>query len=133
MICQLDTESLEIRGNKVTSSRHNWTEYDVQIDSLLTVFGMGVFQGRLRFLIDLSDNSRPLWFDATDFKIVTSDIPRNWESASFADGDWSFIFGYENLVKSDEHFNGLLEREEHDLEIFQNLKEIYKNEHASLL
>jgi hypothetical protein len=126
VICALDTGNLEIAGNRVRSPRNGWTQYEVNTSNLFFVYGIGVFQKRLSFLFDLSENGRPSWFDASDFKILTSEIPPDWLSASFED-DWSFVVGYQELVRSEAHFNGLLERDEQDLAFFQKIKIVYQD------
>ncbi len=126
MMCKINTRELVIADNKVSSSRNGWTEYDVDVEQFFDVFAMGVYKGRLRLLLDLSDNSRPFWYDVSDFIITSSDISDEWKSASFDEGDWTLLLGYDALITSDSHFNGLLEREDRDMLIFCKIKESYK-------
>jgi hypothetical protein len=110
----------------VTSPRHGWTEYGVPQDETFEVFAFGVYSGKLMLLLDLSDDSRPVWFDASDFVITSSNVHQDWKATYSEGDDWSLVMGYAELIGSDDHFNGLLERVEVDMQIFCRIKERYR-------
>lgn len=90
-----------------------------------TVYGMCIWRGCLMFLIDPSDEGVPSWYPAPAFDVINDHIPKTWSfsySREEEDCGMAAIFGYKELVNSQEHYNGLAELLPKDLELFKKRK-----------
>ncbi len=73
------------------------------------------------YLIDPEGANRPNWYPVQLFEIRDSKLPVSWSFAFFSNAEQegvSAVWGYPELVDSQEHFDGLLEREEAALRLF---------------
>ncbi|MEA3045584.1 MAG: hypothetical protein QOH47_3422 [Sphingomonadales bacterium] len=95
----------------------------LSFDGEYEVYGIGTCGGVNKIFIDPDDNCRPFWFPLNDFDIIDPRVPGDWEI--FADASaavWTMVMAYPLLTRSVEHFDGLLLREEKDMEIFAAIK-----------
>jgi hypothetical protein len=75
----------------------------------------------LFYLVDPQENCRPNWYPAELFDVTEAEIPNDWCFGFFPYAridDLSAIWGYEELVKNEDHFNGIAEREAPHLNLF---------------
>lgn len=101
--------------------------YDIDVGSTYIIYGQSIFKGKLKYLIDPQDNSRPNWYPAELFDIVDGFPGENWEFQYFpidAKNDLGALWGYRELVRDVEHFNNLAEREETALLAFARQKAV---------
>jgi hypothetical protein len=62
----------------------------------------------------------PDWYPAEQFELEDSSLPSDWFHSFYGYQEYgiSVIWGYRELVFSEEHYNGLFEQDEHEVEIF---------------
>ncbi|MCG8542536.1 MAG: hypothetical protein MJA82_21775 [Clostridia bacterium] len=83
------------------------------------VYGMVIFQEGLDYLI-LDDHDMPMWYSAELFEVEESLLPSKWYHSFFRYEEFGVtaIWGYFELVNFQEHFDGLAEQNEQDVELF---------------
>jgi hypothetical protein len=94
----------------------------LSFDGEYQVYGIGTCTGVTQIFIDPDDNCYPSWFPLNDFDIIDPRVPGDWEITAGIWTVWTMVMGYPLLTRSAEHFDGLLEREEKELEIFSAIK-----------
>lgn len=89
------------------------------LNNSYVVYGMVIFQEGLDYLI-LDDNDMPMWYSAELFEVEESSLPSKWHHSfwGYDEYDVTAIWGYVELVNSQEHFDGLAEQNEQDVELF---------------
>lgn len=122
MICRIKTDAFAVGGDALQRKGASWLDYELKLEALYEVYGIGIFHGETQALLDPSDDGRPVWYDLDGFEIINPRIPSTWEVHSGKLSDWSVIISYRLLGISEQHFNGLLERKKEDLEIFRSAK-----------
>lgn len=109
-------------SDKLLSIRYTFltTKYDLEIEQIYTVYGIYISnKGPVLYLIqDIYDNW-PDWYPADLFITTDHLLPLEWYYNFFGyDNCVSAIWGYKELALNLEHYNGLIEREDKDMEIF---------------
>jgi hypothetical protein len=97
------------------------SQFDIAVSHHYSVYGMCLFKGVLHYLIDSQLNGRPNWYPAVLFNVVDGTVPKSWRfsfSPENEENAVSAVWGYEELVTSGSHFDGLAERDMEALRIF---------------
>lgn len=118
MKVKCNTLSFTSLGKALVSVKEGWEDFELCADVKYNVYGVGLYSGSLKILIDPANNLWPSWYSADHFVVVDNEISQFWK-ISLDDGDWNMIIGYPELVSSVKHFDGLLERDTKELEVFR--------------
>ncbi|MGL1931005.1 MAG: hypothetical protein OCC45_04490 [Desulfotalea sp.] len=107
------TDSKE--GN-LPPAKHN----QLTLNKIYEVYGMISVRGRIRYLL-LTDFNTTTFFSADLFIVTDSFLPLNWHYKFLGHNEYEIvaIWGYYELVYSGEHFNGLVDQNPSDFEIFE--------------
>lgn len=67
----------------------------------------------------------PMWYSAELFEIEDSLLPSNWHHSFWGYDEYcvTSVWGYSELAKSQEHFDGLAEQDEKEVNLFMKRKE----------
>ena len=118
MICKINPARFEVGQGHLVSVSEKWIDRELSIHEEYAIYAIGVYNGVTKILIDPSNNGRPVWYSLNHFVISDSVLTNGWEMFYNDEADWSLIIGYNKLVRSEDHFNGILERNEMDLKKF---------------
>jgi hypothetical protein len=104
------------------------SEFNLRIGEEYSVYGIGLWDGLLSFLIVGERSEVPLWYPAEAFALTENSIPKNWYLAKFDHDDKNglqLIMGYDEIVNSiDVHHDALLDdREVNALRVFFGRKD----------
>lgn len=103
------------------------TRFPLTVGAQYDVHGLGLFGSVLLALVVPDRSERPWWLPVGVFEIPSGPLPHGWEfalwdgfgaSGSPVGDTWTAVWGYPELVRSQEHRDGLVEREVDDLRIF---------------
>jgi hypothetical protein len=118
---------IEKTGAGLTEKRyeHGFTrasEFDLQVDQEYSVYGITLWQGLLSYLL-IGEGSQTYWYPAELFRVTQNELPPNWHFANFGQGAAAnAIWGYSELVNTEDHFDALANLEEDALKIFWTRK-----------
>ncbi|MEV5576073.1 hypothetical protein AB0L06_39085 [Spirillospora sp. NPDC052269] len=91
---------------------------DVTIGSSYPVAAISIYSGMVMVLIR-DDAQLPCWYPMEMFDVVDPHLPSDWLFANYSDSEFlQAIWGYEELVMDESHYDALLEREDGALVIF---------------
>jgi hypothetical protein len=96
------------------------TVFHVRVGADYKVAGMGIFSGVLVALLR-DDTGKPNWLPAAFFECSASRLPAFWGFRLIGTSDasgWTAKWGYEELIRDDDHINALIERDPSAMEIF---------------
>jgi hypothetical protein len=122
VICRIKPELFQECDGALQSKSEGWRDSNLSFDGEYEVYGIGTCRGVNQIFIDPIDNCRPSWYSLNDFDIMDPRVPGDWEIHADASAVWTMVMAYPLLTRSAEHFDGLLLREEKDLEIFSAVK-----------
>src|ERR1700743_3856540 len=91
------------------------TVYNLQIGKEYYAFAVCVSQGVLNFLIDPDDDDKPSWYSFDLFSVAVFPLPSRWQFGFYPTrekGPISAIWGYQEIVENNDHFDGLGDRVE---------------------
>jgi hypothetical protein len=126
MLCKFNREKFELIKNHIVNVDQSWIDDGINLEEKYFVYGIGIYNGSAMALIDPMDDCRPVWYEFSQFEVMEGEIPSGFSVFFDAkSSDWTFIAGYSDLVHSEEHFNGILERDKKCLEEFRKVKMIY--------
>ena len=97
------------------------SEFELVVGQTYSVYGMCLSRGVLEYLIDPQADAKPNWYPAVLFEVKDAGIPQSWRFSFNARNEEygvPAIWGYEELVSSENHFDGLGERDVEALRIF---------------
>lgn len=98
------------------------SEFNIRPNQQYSVHGICMWtEGVLMYLIDPDGTHRPNWYPAQLFEVRDNRLPDHWVFAFVSDAaehGVSAVWGYQELVDDQKHFDGLLEREEAALRLF---------------
>lgn len=100
------------------------SEFDLKIGKEYIVYAINLWKGLLGYLI-VGEGMYPHWYPPELFGITRSELPSCWHFAHFnpADGfEINAIWGYEELVNSEDHFDALSNLENNAIDIFLTRK-----------
>lgn len=122
MLCRVNPSKFAEKGNRLISLAEKWEDSSLSFGIDYLAYGLGVYNSICKVLLDPNAESRPFWYSLDHFDIVDPVLSKEWEACSDPGSDWTLIIGYHDLVSSLAHFNGLLERNRSDLQIFYKMK-----------
>lgn len=124
MICTLKSDNFSNISGGLVHNNQGWIDGDLMLNVEYNVFAIGIHEGSIKILVDPADNCRPVWYSISDFDIIDNNFPfKPSISVDTNSSDWTIIIGYSSLVNSEEHFNGILERNEQEIAHFRKFKQ----------
>ena len=121
--CKLNEAMFRKVGHRVEHVRETWRDDSLRLGVEFEIYGLGIYQGNPMILIDPEDNCRPNWYSLSDVTLTEATVPHEWEvSTGFDPRSWTLLLGYSLLVRSDAHFDGILERDDDELVAFYRMK-----------
>ncbi len=92
-------------------------------EKVYTVYGILLAQESLEYLI-FDDYEMPMWYSADLFEVEDYSFSSNWYYNFWGYDKFGVtaVWGYYELVTMQEHFNGLSDQNEEDIEIFFKYK-----------
>lgn len=99
-------------------------EFDLKQGKEYIVYGIILSNGVLSYLT-VGEGSLPAWYPAPLFEQTRRDLPDDWFFAYLSKEEGyviNAIWGYEELVSRDDHFDGLGDLNKPDLEVFLQRK-----------
>ena len=105
-------------------------KYPVKIGEVYNVYGQSLYKGVLSYLLIGTFENLPSWYPVELFVVVDPQLPLEWYYNFFGyDGNLSCIWGYNELVLDENHYDALIEREDKAIRIFlKRKKEIDESE-----
>jgi hypothetical protein len=104
------------------NTNEGWLDPGLSFDRDYDIYGIGLYNDVLKILIDPEENCRPNWYSLSEFDITEPTTCSGWKMCVEGDAEWSMIMGYDRLVSSAAHFDGILERDSKELELFNREK-----------
>lgn len=86
------------------------------------MYGVSIWKCNVLYLLS-DDTMCPNWYPAKVFEVADPQLPTDWFLRVFADGDVSTLFGYEELVMDDSHFDDLSNRTPKAIQVFHERTE----------
>jgi hypothetical protein len=105
--------------------------FPVTLGQQYTVFAMNLYDHHLAYLV-YNDVLRPDWMPIGLFEVLDPNLPSDWQfraaqEANLPPGKWGLqgLWGYPELVESQEHYEGLIELNERDVMTFLEVRSSY--------
>lgn len=100
------------------------TIFSVDIDIVYTVYGISIYDGVIRYLIDVCDYC-PYWYPAELFIITDNLLPLEWYFNFFGypEDRMTAVWSYKEMVFEKNHNVNLLEREKEVMDIYVKRKQ----------
>lgn len=98
------------------------TKYPLKIDEIYTVYGQGILNNVLNYLIIGTYENLPSWYPAELFEVEDSQIHFEWHYKYYKEFIASALWGYNELVNDKNHYIDLIEREDQAIRIFLKRK-----------
>lgn len=125
----------DLPGNARVIGENNETQFNpLKIGVEYKVYGVMFYPTRTDMLL-CPDGSNPLWVPSNIFEVLDNALPNNWGcvltekkdgySNLYEDFGITAIFSYLQLVRSYQHYIGILEREPDELQKFYEYKLSY--------
>lgn len=102
------------------------TQFHFSFGKVYDVFGMGLYNGGWSVLI-IDGTGLPNWVPLQFFEAHDAHLSGSWifsaaPQPAVSSPGWHALFGYELLVESSDHFDGILSRDEkHLLRFFEEI------------
>jgi hypothetical protein len=97
------------------------TNFPLRVGAIYKILGIALINHGLGFLVR-ADTGLPTWLPAALFSLEDQPLPPGWKFATLDVDDRrnqpEAIWGYAELVDSEEHFDGLMNRDPAALDIF---------------
>lgn len=88
------------------------------VETQYRVCAMSLYAGSVMVLV-CADTGLPDWYPIQLFRVEDSSIPNEWRFAFYRDSaHLQALWGYEDMIDDESHYDGLLEREVRALEKF---------------
>jgi hypothetical protein len=100
------------------------TVFDLKVGKEYVVYAISLWKGFLSYLV-VGEGSFPQWYPSGVFSITRSDLPLGWYFANFKEEEGfqvNAVWGYEELVNSESHFDELSNLEKSAIDIFVKRK-----------
>jgi hypothetical protein len=95
----------------------------LKIGTIYNVYGIVLFKYGLNYLV-WDEYEMANWYPVELFKVNDPHIPADWYYRFLgSDTDVTAIWGYKELATSEEHYEGLIEREPADIDLFYRRKQ----------
>jgi len=106
--------------------------YDITIGKEYEVYGIMIFEGKIRYLVICDNTLTPNWITNDMFEIKDNRLPYNWCCNKFVSNNIEgTIIGYKELSNNYQHLLGLMSRKPDDMKIF--LEEKDNTEYFSII
>jgi hypothetical protein len=121
----------ESNSAQVLSAKHfaigftSFSEFDLAQGKEYVVYGIMLSKEVLSYLI-VGEGLFPHWYPAELFKVTRNDLPSDWYFTYLREDEGfvvNAIWGYEELVETEDHFDGLSNLNKPDLEVFLGRKQ----------
>lgn len=99
------------------------TVYHLTIDKEYQVYGISIYKSELNYLV-MDETRKPNWYSVGCFELTNNQIPPDWFFKHFLDNEeflLNAIWGYQELVESQSHYEGILERDYDELVKFHQM------------
>lgn len=117
----ISTEGDTFSQKRISEGATNKTDYSgLELQTSYDVFGIVLFEDSLKYLI-FDEYCMPNWYPAEIFRIEDNQLPSNWFHQFYGYQEYGVtaIWGYKELVLSEKHYNGLIEQDENEVEVFK--------------
>lgn len=113
------TEWYLLNSKDVASGKNMMTNYvGVSLGKIYSVYGVIMYENCLKYLL-FDEYGMPNWYPAELFSVVDSRIPLGWHYTFYgSEISLTAVWGYEELVNSDTHYDELCEQEPRALDLF---------------
>lgn len=98
------------------------TRYPLKVGEVYVVYGQHIYKSVLSYLLIGTYENLPSWYPAELFEVVDSMLPIEWYYQYDAKSVLSAIWGYNELVLTENHYDDLIEREDKAIRIFLKRK-----------
>ena len=106
------------------------TKYPLKPGEVYIVYGQHIYRNVLSYLIIGTYENLPSWYPAELFEVVDPLLPMEWFCQYDSNSVLSALWGYYELVLSENHYDDLIEREDEAIRIFlkrkKEMDEYYK-------
>ncbi len=119
-------------GSDLPQHYYDWgfteqTEFSLKLGIVYMVYAMCLLKnGILNYLIIGDEGQNPAWYPAILFRVTESSVPKCWQYAFWGanfENEVIAVWGYDELVNHEEHFDELSEMEHSALDVFNMRKE----------
>lgn len=117
------TEWYLLSPRDVANGKDMMTKYEgASMGQTYSVYGVIMYENSLKYLL-FDAYGMPNWYPAEIFAVIDSRMPANWHFAFYgSDNSLTAIWGYEELVISETHYDELCEQEPTALSLFNRRK-----------
>lgn len=98
------------------------TQYPIKIGEVYTIYGQGILNNVLNYLIIGTYENLPSWYPAELFEVVDSQIYYEWLFEYNRDEIVRALWGYNELIVDKKHYVDLIERQDKAIRIFLKRK-----------
>ena len=122
VICNIDNGScLQRQVLELGFTEHS--KFNITVGRCYSVLAMSMWASHI-FIMLADDTKLPNWYPIDIFSVSNGRMPESWCFAYFGDKQNSLLsalWGYDEIVNRREHYDGLIERDADELEIFFRL------------
>ncbi|OTN87636.1 hypothetical protein A5819_000082 [Enterococcus sp. 7E2_DIV0204] len=111
--------------NKFTMNNSRDTEqvkYPLKKDDIYTIYGQHIYNNILGYLIIGTYENLPSWYPAELFEVIDHQVHLEWYYNYEEDSVISALWGYKEMVLTDNHYDDLIERTDKAKRIFLKRK-----------
>jgi len=134
VLCNSNDAS-KLTPNRFESGYTKSTEFDLTISKEYSVYGIFLSGCSLSYLV-IGEGMNPHWYPAELFTVTKTNLPANWHFQTYEREEGfqiNAIWGYDELVNSDEHFDGLSNLDRNSVAVFmKRMREANDGNDASL-
>jgi hypothetical protein len=124
------TEGYLLTVKEVRHGNQTKTVYrGLTVGNSYTVYAIILYQEGIKYLI-YDDFSMANWYPAELFKVINNGLPSEWHYQFYGYEEFGVtaIWGYKELVLTDEHYDGLCEQEPQEIQVFLSRKNEIDNQ-----
>lgn len=100
------------------------SEFDLEVGREYVVYAITLWKGLLSYLV-VGEGLFPHWYPSELFNITRNEVPPGWYFARLSEEEGfevNAIWGYEELVNTEEHFDDLSNLEKSAIDVFVERK-----------
>lgn len=99
------------------------TYNEIEVGKIYNVCGIVLYENGLRYLL-YDDYDMAYWYPSELFEVIDKNVPKQWYFDFYGDNEEaiSAIWGYNELIFSKTHFDGLSEQNSEDIQILLTRK-----------
>lgn len=99
------------------------SEFDLGVGKEYIVYGISLWQGALLYLV-IGEGRFPHWYPSELFSVTRKELPPGWYFTSLGEEghDLRAVWGYDELVNTDRHFDDLANAVKGAIDIFVERK-----------